>query len=187
MQNNQLLSSIFPGTSANRTHKGNLTLVHAMAALQVSQGNRDIYLPLIKIADIGPDGLQYVVNEISKQMQTRVVANIVDINEPIILISREIPPLAVSDAGVSQGPKLYIGGSDDFGLVAPDYNAIGFNDLSPETSFYSAAGVPHPMAGTEPQPRVGRPPNAFILYRKHHHEKVKKANPGFVNNEICKS
>lgn len=34
--------------------------------------------------------------------------------------------------------------------------------------------------------KVPRPPNAFILYRKHHHPKIKEAYPDFQNNDICK-
>jgi hypothetical protein len=34
--------------------------------------------------------------------------------------------------------------------------------------------------------KILRPPNAFILYRKAHHEAVKAAHPGIHNNEICK-
>lgn len=33
--------------------------------------------------------------------------------------------------------------------------------------------------------KVPRPPNAFILYRQHHHDILKNANPGLHNNEIC--
>jgi hypothetical protein len=35
--------------------------------------------------------------------------------------------------------------------------------------------------------KIPRPPNAFILYRKDHHESVKVAHPGIHNNKICKS
>ena len=35
--------------------------------------------------------------------------------------------------------------------------------------------------------KVPRPPNAFILYRQHHHPLVKRASPHLHNNEICKS
>lgn len=35
--------------------------------------------------------------------------------------------------------------------------------------------------------KVPRPPNAFILYRQHHHPMVKQNNPGVHNNQICKS
>lgn len=34
--------------------------------------------------------------------------------------------------------------------------------------------------------KVPRPPNAFILYRQHHHPKLKEAHPNLSNNEICK-
>lgn len=36
------------------------------------------------------------------------------------------------------------------------------------------------------QAKILRPPNAFILYRKAHHEAVKAAHPGIHNNQICK-
>lgn len=35
--------------------------------------------------------------------------------------------------------------------------------------------------------KIPRPPNAFILYRQHHHPKIKAAYPDFQNNDICKS
>ena len=34
--------------------------------------------------------------------------------------------------------------------------------------------------------KVPRPPNAFILYRQHHHPLVKEKNPELRNNQICK-
>jgi HMG (high mobility group) box len=39
----------------------------------------------------------------------------------------------------------------------------------------------------EPQGKLARPPNAYILYRKDHHEAVKLANPDLHNNDICES
>ncbi|KAL8807375.1 MAG: hypothetical protein Q9182_000714 [Xanthomendoza sp. 2 TL-2023] len=35
--------------------------------------------------------------------------------------------------------------------------------------------------------KIARPPNAFILYRQHHHPLVKSQNPELHNNQICKS
>jgi hypothetical protein len=35
--------------------------------------------------------------------------------------------------------------------------------------------------------KVPRPPNAFIIYRKHHHASTVAAHPGAHNNQICKS
>ena len=34
--------------------------------------------------------------------------------------------------------------------------------------------------------KIARPPNAFILYRQHHHPKVKAMMPEMHNNDICK-
>jgi len=34
--------------------------------------------------------------------------------------------------------------------------------------------------------KVPRPPNAFIIYRQHHHPTIKAQNPGVHNNQICK-
>ena len=34
--------------------------------------------------------------------------------------------------------------------------------------------------------KVARPPNAFILFRKHYHPRYKAADPDMHNNEICK-
>jgi hypothetical protein len=33
--------------------------------------------------------------------------------------------------------------------------------------------------------KIPRPANAFILYRKAHHDTVKAENPGISNNDIC--
>lgn len=33
--------------------------------------------------------------------------------------------------------------------------------------------------------KVPRPPNAFILYRQHHHPLIKKEHPEYHNNDIC--
>ncbi|KAL2793305.1 hypothetical protein BJX66DRAFT_306190 [Aspergillus keveii] len=48
-----------------------------------------------------------------------------------------------------------------------------------------SVGAPaKPRAASAKPPKIPRPPNAFILYRQHHHPKVKEAYPDFSNNEI---
>jgi hypothetical protein len=55
--------------------------------------------------------------------------------------------------------------------------------MSPSiTSLSSDSGPPEPKG----KAKVPRPPNAFILYRQHHHPIIKKDFPGIVNNDICK-
>lgn len=35
--------------------------------------------------------------------------------------------------------------------------------------------------------KIPRPPNSFILYRKHFHKSITASNPGVPNTEICES
>ncbi len=42
------------------------------------------------------------------------------------------------------------------------------------------------MAKNEVKTKIPRPPNAFILYRKHHHPALKNKFPQLHNNQICK-
>ncbi|PLB51676.1 mating-type HMG-box protein MAT1-2 [Aspergillus steynii IBT 23096] len=50
--------------------------------------------------------------------------------------------------------------------------------IASATNVQGKTGIPAKPA------KVPRPPNAFILYRQHHHPKVKEAYPAFSNNEI---
>lgn len=47
--------------------------------------------------------------------------------------------------------------------------------------------APEEEAVISKKARLPRPPNAFILYRQHHHPIVKEAHPDLHNNQICKS
>ncbi|KAL2853880.1 hypothetical protein BJY01DRAFT_243874 [Aspergillus pseudoustus] len=50
--------------------------------------------------------------------------------------------------------------------------------------FDSGESLANPRAASAKTPKIPRPPNAFILYRQHHHPIVKEAHPGLSNNEI---
>lgn len=41
--------------------------------------------------------------------------------------------------------------------------------------------------GNSKKVKIARPPNAFILYRQHHHAEVVSQNPSIHNNQICES
>jgi hypothetical protein len=47
------------------------------------------------------------------------------------------------------------------------------------------ASVASVAAMPEKKEKIPRPPNAFILYRQHHHNRVKAKNRGITNNGIC--
>lgn len=55
-----------------------------------------------------------------------------------------------------------------------------------EKEITEASGRTHGKSALPTKSKVPRPPNAFILYRQHHHPRIKEAYPDFTNNEICK-
>lgn len=61
--------------------------------------------------------------------------------------------------------------------VQPSFNQMGHSDVIPIN--------PAPKNGVSKKEKLPRPPNAFILYRQHHHPLIKAKNPGFHNNQIC--
>ena len=48
-------------------------------------------------------------------------------------------------------------------------------------------GARNPKVKSAKKVKVARPPNAFILYRQHHHPLLKNQNPDLHNNQICKN
>lgn len=71
-------------------------------------------------------------------------------------------------------------------------DSIRIHVLSPgshhqsDATAMSSPGSPASSGSPKKGPKVSRPANAFILYRKHHHSDIVARNPGLHNNEICK-
>lgn len=63
--------------------------------------------------------------------------------------------------------------------IAPSRYLLGHNSIVP--------GAKKPKVKTIKEDKIARPPNAFILYRQHHHPLVKASHPELHNNQICKS
>jgi len=49
-----------------------------------------------------------------------------------------------------------------------------------------ASDLSHEQATSSKHKRVPRPPNAFILFRQHHHPALKTDHPDLSNSAICK-
>lgn len=62
--------------------------------------------------------------------------------------------------------------------IAPSRNLLGHDSI--------IHGAKKPKAKALKEDKVARPPNAFILYRQHHHPLVKASHPKLHNNQICK-
>lgn len=73
-------------------------------------------------------------------------------------------------------------------LRTPAFSGSSISVASHAKTFSSKTGeVPvKSRAASTKSTKIPRPPNAFILYRQHHHPKVKGAYPELSNNEICK-
>lgn len=67
--------------------------------------------------------------------------------------------------------------------------SVASHDTVSNTQSGTPAGIQQQRGkplGAMKNPKVPRPPNAFILYRQHHHPEIKAAYPDFHNNDICK-
>lgn len=62
--------------------------------------------------------------------------------------------------------------------IAPSRYLLGHDAILP--------GANKPKSKAPKEDKVARPPNAFILYRQHHHPLVKADHPELHNNQICK-
>lgn len=82
---------------------------------------------------------------------------------------------------------------DDHDKGAADLATTSASVANQESAYQkTTTASTNPVAATLSQdpmldsPKIPRPPNAYILYRKDHHPIVKAANPGIHNNGICK-
>lgn len=92
--------------------------------------------------------------------------------DPAIDAIRMVPPARHPQFTV---PNLNPSGTSSFASI----NGNPTNDASINTAV-------NPTKKTQSEKdKVPRPPNAFILYRQHHHPVLKRANPMMHNNEIC--
>ena len=62
--------------------------------------------------------------------------------------------------------------------ITPARNPLGHDRALP--------GAQKAKPRTSNKAKIARPPNAFILYRQHHHPLVKAEYPDLHNNQICK-
>jgi hypothetical protein len=79
------------------------------------------------------------------------------------------------------------------GAQAPQYNAPaqGAQFAAPAVQAGGVAAGVGSASGRAVQNagrnKIPRPPNAWIMYRKHHHAACLEANVGISNNQICRS
>ncbi|EQL36520.1 HMG domain-containing protein, variant 4 [Blastomyces dermatitidis ER-3] len=132
---------------------------HAMAHLKHTKN--EILLPADINTVIGQDNVEKIKDRLSALLSTPVVAFKDDVNSVYRIMPTPVLDGAV-DSAVAQVMPMIATNSDQNASPSPKANK-------------AAQGKPE---------KIPRPPNAFILYRQHHHPLVKASHPGFHNNEI---
>ena len=120
----------------------------------------NIVLPLNFKAVIGQQGMEVIVNRFKW------------VNYNQLQVAPNIPRRSI------QAPvTMYENGNAIFlkPTASPDGKITIFDDVSVQSQ-------PKRLDKS----KVPRPPNAFILYRQHHHPIIKSENPDMHNNQICK-
>ncbi|KAL5398804.1 hypothetical protein PMIN06_008433 [Paraphaeosphaeria minitans] len=95
----------------------------------------------------------------------------------------ELPSPALSNASLARGSKRSATSQDHV-------NGVDSGELSdPEHSRGTGSASSSPREHVclcQPEPKIPRPRNVFILYRQHHQHAIAAANPGLPNPDISK-
>jgi hypothetical protein len=123
--------------------------------------NNEVLLPINVTDMIGQDNVDKIKTRLGALIGAPVVA----------FVDESIKALRVMRTPAFSGTAISVA-SHDAAFKADKLDA---------TASFKRRGKP---AGPMKAPKVPRPPNAFILYRQHHHPKIKEAYPDFSNNDI---
>ncbi|KAM5442513.1 hypothetical protein MferCBS31731_002391 [Microsporum ferrugineum] len=135
---------------------------HAMTHLQKT--NNEILLPIDIRSIVGGASIEVIKTRLGKLLNTPVVAFEDSVNQVY-----RIMPTPALDGRI--GAAVFPMGMAIDGRMAahlPRGNEIVSQDIDCQVK----------------APKIPRPPNAFILYRQHHHPVIKSAHPEYHNNDI---
>lgn len=178
-----LIEMAMATASAVKPMSGSLDLVieliwqHAMAHLKSTKN--EILLPADINTVIGQDNVEKIKDRLrcvdpyfytisyanitsSALLSTPVVAFKDDVNRVYRIMPTPVLD-GIVDAAVVQVMPMIVTSNEQSVSSSPKVNKVTLE--KPE--------------------KIPRPPNAFILYRRHHHPLVKATHPDFHNNEIC--
>nr|AGS13705.1 HMG mating-type protein MAT1-2-1 [Aspergillus lentulus] len=123
--------------------------------------NNEVLLPINVTDMIGQDNVDKIKTRLGALIGAPVVA----------FVDESIKALRVMRTPAFSGTAVSVA----------SHGAAVKTDKVDVTESFKPRGKP---AGPMKAPKVPRPPNAFILYRQHHHPKIKEAYPDFSNNDI---
>ncbi|KAI9819212.1 MAG: hypothetical protein M1827_007368 [Pycnora praestabilis] len=138
---------------------------------QLCQGTNEVVLPTNIRPVIGPDGMNTIVQRYCAFIKGPAVIVEDTTTEVIKIRQLVVSPVPTTQGAQSSSPTKTSPATSS--VLASNQSKI--DDTKPRDNKSKLASK---------QEKVPRPPNAFILYRQHHHPIVKAANPGMHNNEI---
>ncbi|KAL1959620.1 hypothetical protein VTO42DRAFT_1655 [Malbranchea cinnamomea] len=139
-----------------------IELIWQHAVNNLSRTKNEILLPVDILSLIGNANLETIKGRLSNLLNAPVIGFQDNVNNVYRIMP--IPALNGSiQAGITQV----------FPVVIPPGNSTQPEEKS----------RPKSNQQTKPE-KIPRPPNAFILYRQHHHPLIKAAHPEYHNNDI---
>lgn len=108
------------------------------------------------------------------------------LTQPVTSHTLEKDVIWVED-GTSAMERYFVGPIEEF--ICENRMLINIDGGAVLVERPTSKGILDKIRGEEkskrkPQ-RISRPPNAYILYRKDHHQMIKAAHPSYTNNDIC--
>ncbi|KAI9853664.1 MAG: hypothetical protein M1824_001045 [Vezdaea acicularis] len=141
---------------------------------QLTAENMEIALPTSVRDCLGPDGMNTIVDKFSTL-----------INHPVVVFHDLIMDairLGPEPTAPTQSELVTVNASASE-LMQPAANAQS-PAKSRKAGKVGKGGKKSPKVIKKKEVKIRRPPNAFILYRKHHHYLIKESRPAMPNNDI---
>ncbi|EFE43237.1 mating type protein MAT1-2-1 [Trichophyton verrucosum HKI 0517] len=137
---------------------------HAISHLQKT--NNEILLPIDIRSIVGGASIEVIKTRLEKLLNTPVVA----FEDSVNRVYRIMPtPAFDCQIGAAVLPMSLAANNRSIATQPLNGNELVSQDIICQVK----------------APKVPRPPNAFILYRQHHHPVIKAAHPEYHNNDIC--
>ena len=160
---------------------------------QLTAENMEIALPTSVRDCLGPDGMNTIVDKFRYAyvlFGASAITNILPstlINHPVVVFHDLIMDairLGPEPTAPTQSELVTVNASASE-LMQPAANAQS-PAKSRKAGKVGKGGKKSPKVIKKKEVKIRRPPNAFILYRKHHHYLIKESRPAMPNNDICK-
>ncbi|KAL8706529.1 MAG: hypothetical protein Q9225_007942 [Loekoesia sp. 1 TL-2023] len=121
----------------------------------------------------------------TNESKAQVKSPVPDVSEPSSTANRATSSQP-SDAAVEELPTSPKNRSRSSATLSNEGSNPSQPSMDPLTEENTRWNAPSSICLCQPDPKVPRPRNAFILYRQHHQAHVVAQNPGLANPEISK-